>query len=158
MAGRPEVNARGALAVTVPASSGPPVYHSGMEKKPKKGANRGSSLPAWMPDNLRQASPAKSPSGKHAGSSAKPAGKPAKGGKPGKPAKPGKPGPAAKSSLPAGLARAAGKPPRGHRRVDPHAAREALKYAQPIISREALIELLEEAPGPMTVVLNFVKI
>ena len=35
--------------------------------------------------------------------------------------------------------------------MDPHAAREALKYAQPIISREALIEFLSDAPGPMNV-------
>ena len=40
---------------------------------------------------------------------------------------------------------------RGPRRADPHAAREAGKYAQPIISREALIEFLSDAPGPMNV-------
>ena len=119
-----------------------------MEKKPKKGAKRGSSLPAWMPDNLRQAAPAKPATGKHAGSTAK---SPAKAGKAGKPSRPGKPAPPMRESPSPGMARAGGKPPRGHRRVDPHAAREALKYAQPIISREALIELLSDAPGPMTV-------
>jgi ribonuclease R len=115
-----------------------------MEKKPKKTARGASSLPAWMPDNLRNASPQK-PAGKPSGKPGKP-GKPAQSGKPGKPGKPG-----GKSSPPPGLARAGGRPPRGHHRVDPHAAREALKYAQPIISREALIELLSEAPGPMNV-------
>jgi len=35
-------------------------------------------------------------------------------------------------------------------RVDAHAEREAAKYAQPIISREALTEFLSDAPGPMT--------
>jgi ribonuclease R len=97
-----------------------------------------------MPDNLRNA-PATKPA-----KSAKPAksGNAPKGGG-GKPGKPGKPGKA--QSPGKGLAQAAGKPPRGHRRADPHAAREALKYAQPIISREALIEFLSEAPGPMTV-------
>jgi ribonuclease R len=123
-----------------------------MEKKPKKGARHGSSLPAWMPDNLRQAAPAKPAAGKRAGPAKSPAKSPAKPAKGAKPARPGKGGgPSPKSSLPPGLARATGKPPRGHHRVDPHAAREALKYAQPIISREALIELLSEAPGPMTV-------
>ena len=38
---------------------------------------------------------------------------------------------------------------RGPRRSDPHAAREAGRYAQPIISREALTEFLSDAPGPM---------
>ena len=117
-----------------------------MDKKPRKGARGASSLPAWMPDNLRNApasKPEKSP-------------QPSRGGKPGKAGKPAKPGgkPAQAGQAgkpPKGLAQAAGKPPRGHRRVDPHAAREALKYAQPIISREALIEFLSEAPGPMTV-------
>jgi ribonuclease R len=119
-----------------------------MEKKPKKGANRGSSLPAWMPENLRNAAPATPAAGKQSGSPGKSA-RPAKAGKPAKPGQ-SRPG-SSRDSLPPGLARAVGKPPRGHRRPDPHAAREALKYAQPIISREALIEFLSEAPGPMTV-------
>ncbi len=119
-----------------------------MEKKPKKAARGASSLPAWMPDNLRNAAPAKPAAEARRGPKpAKSAGKP--GGKPtGKPGgKPGK-GPPAPAK---GLAKAAGKPPRGHRRADPHAAREALKYAQPIISREALMEFLSEAPGPLQV-------
>jgi len=120
-----------------------------MEKKPKKGARGASSLPAWMPDNLRNAGPSKPAAGSRKGpGGGKAAGK--AGGKPG-----GKPGgggaKAPKAALPKGLAHAAGKPPRGHRRADPHAAREALKYAQPIISREALMEFLSDAPGPMAV-------
>src|SRR4249919_3338705 len=112
------------------------VYHAAMEKKPKKGARGASSLPAWMPDNLRNASPSKPPGGPRKPSGGgKPGGKPGPGAT-GKPGKPGKPG------LPKGLAKAAGKSPRGHHRADPHVAREALKYAQPIISREALMELL----------------
>ena len=34
--------------------------------------------------------------------------------------------------------------------VDPHAGREAERYAQPIASREAILQLLEEADGPLT--------
>jgi ribonuclease R len=33
--------------------------------------------------------------------------------------------------------------------VDPHAAREAQRYAKPIPSREALITVLEAATGPL---------
>lgn len=43
-----------------------------------------------------------------------------------------------------------GKPGKRGPRIDPHADREAAKYSQPIISREALTEFLSEAPGPMT--------
>ena len=56
-------------------------------------------------------------------------------GKPGA-AKPGKKGPASAS--------------RRGPRTDPHADREAAKYSQPIISREALTEFLSDAPGPLT--------
>ena len=56
-------------------------------------------------------------------------------GKPGA-AKPGKKGPASAS--------------RRGPRTDPHAEREAAKYSQPIISREALTEFLSDAPGPLT--------
>ena len=50
--------------------------------------------------------------------------------------KPGKKGPASAS--------------RRGPRTDPHAEREAAKYSQPIISREALTEFLSDAPGPLT--------
>ncbi len=56
-------------------------------------------------------------------------------GKPGA-ARPGQKGPASTS--------------RRGPRTDPHAEREAAKYSQPIISREALTEFLSDAPGPMT--------
>jgi ribonuclease R len=36
-------------------------------------------------------------------------------------------------------------------RLDPHAAREAQRYENPIISREALMAFLSEAPGPLAV-------
>lgn len=38
----------------------------------------------------------------------------------------------------------------GHGRRDPHADREAAKYAQPILSREGITEFLSNAPGPLT--------
>ena len=47
-------------------------------------------------------------------------------------------------------------PPRGEARsaggrfVDPHAGREAERYAEPIASREAILALLGEAEGPLT--------
>ena len=83
-----------------------------------------------MPDSLRSSKPAKS-------------------------AKPGHPS-AGKKSGPKPAGRAGPKPSkgpkgpvRGPRRSDPHAEREAGRYAQPIISREALTEFLSDAPGPM---------
>jgi hypothetical protein len=65
VAGRSKVKTDGA--------AGARVYHADMEKKPKKTARGASSLPAWMPDNLRNAQ--------------KPAGKPGKAA-----ARPGPPG------------------------------------------------------------------
>jgi len=101
-----------------------------------------------MPDSLRSAEPAKPA---RAGSTKKVA--------PGGARKGGgasvKAGAAAKSGGkrgggPAGQGRS--KPPaRGPRRADPHADREAGRYAQPIISREALTEFLSDAAGPLTV-------
>ncbi len=82
------------------------------------------------------------------------------GGKPGAksgPKPPGKPGGSRSGPKPPPFA--AGKPAHGGRksgpahgshRADPHAEREAGKYAQPIISREALMEFLGDAPGPLT--------
>ena len=64
-------------------------------------------------------------------------------------AKPGKGKPAAGPRT-GGPARS-GAPARGSRHADPHAQREAAKYAQPILSREALTEFLSDAPGPLTV-------
>jgi ribonuclease R len=112
--------------------------------KPSGGTKR----PPWMPDsmqlsNSKPASPAKAggkPKSK-AGAGGKAGSKPAFAksdkfaGKPGA-ARPGQKGPASTS--------------RRGPRTDPHAEREAAKYSQPIISREALTEFLSDAPGPMT--------
>ncbi|MEO6104240.1 MAG: ribonuclease R, partial [Pseudoxanthomonas sp.] len=95
-------------------------------------------------------------------------------GKPGKPSGSAKKAPGAKKSklppwmpdLPAGPPSKAAKPaqsargPRGGSRQpaapqrgnfrDPHAAREAERYADPIASREAILGLLSGADGPLT--------
>jgi len=48
-------------------------------------------------------------------------------------------------------ARAGGRPPPRSRGFDdPHARREAERYAQPIASREAILQLLASADGPLT--------
>src|SRR5690606_24782588 len=48
--------------------------------------------------------------------------------------------------------RGGARPPasRGGQFVDPHAGREAERYAEPIASREAILQLLDEADGPLT--------
>jgi len=136
------------------------VYHSCMAKPPSKRSGSGNPLPPWMPDSLREPAAA---AGKSRRSGApKPASGPAKAKSgPGKPRQ-GAAKAAGGAPKPPGR-RQDGAPPRGPgargkpggppraRRLDPHADREALKYAQPIISREALIEFLSEAPGPMQV-------
>jgi len=50
----------------------------------------------------------------------------------------------------AGGAKAGGRPPRSRGFDDPHARREAERYAQPIASREAILQLLASADGPLT--------
>ena len=122
-------------------------------------AAKAKALPAWMPESLRSQDA-------QAGKAAKGGGN-ARGGKGGagkaapssakaKAARAGKPGGRAPGKAVGGKS-GPGKPggrrgPPGHApRLDPHAAREALKYAQPIISREALMAFLSDAPGPMTV-------
>ncbi|GGA70734.1 ribonuclease R [Arenimonas soli] len=80
--------------------------------------------------------------------------KPPRGGKSGGTAKPGRSGPPST---------AAGKPRRGNDRrpgqaagghpaglKDPMAAREAARYENPIASREAIANLLQDSPGPLT--------
>ncbi|MEO6172249.1 MAG: ribonuclease R, partial [Arenimonas sp.] len=121
-----------------------------MKKTTRKPAG-GTKRPAWMPDSLiageaKQATPAKSSgkpkSGTKAASTTGKKSGPAHIDKyPNKFA--GKPGAKAGSKASAGSSR------RGPR-TDPHADREAAKYSQPIISREALTEFLSDAPGPMT--------
>ena len=112
-----------------------------MTKPPRKPASGAKRLPPWMPESVRaaeSAKPARPGSSKKSAKTSGPGGSRSKpGGKSG-----GKPG-----TKPAG-----GKPvARGPHRADPYAEREASRYAQPIISREALMEFLSEAPGPQTV-------
>ncbi|MCX7033771.1 MAG: ribonuclease R [Arenimonas sp.] len=113
-----------------------------MTQPPKK-RGTGGKLPPWMPESARTASPAspagpsksKSKSGPKAGAKSGPKSGPKPGGKPGF----------------AGAGRP-GKPPRGPRPggADPHAAREARKYEQPITSREAISDFISDSDGPLT--------
>ncbi|GAB2659187.1 ribonuclease R [Arenimonas aestuarii] len=113
-----------------------------MTKAPKsKKKTPGATLPPWMPDSMREQAPAKGkpepakrsrkPRPDAAAAAAKPprAGKPrrAPSGRPGKPAGAGAPGV-----------------------KDPMAAREAARYENPIASREAIANLLQESSGPLT--------
>src|SRR5690606_25626390 len=88
---------------------------------------------------------------------------PDKASKPAGPARSGKAGKAAKSSLPPWMpdAMSNGPAPRrappaarpastGGRHHDPYADREASRYARPIASREAILDLLDSADGPQT--------
>lgn len=148
-------------------------------KKGAKGASLPGWLPDSLRGKLSEPSaggkPARSggaggPSGK-AGASGRPgkAGKPgasAQPGKPGKPGKGGKPGtpspapgaargrkPPAAPGAGAGDAsprRGTGRPAAVPRREDPMAAREAARYDNPIASRESILALLSDAPGPLT--------
>jgi ribonuclease R len=98
-------------------------------------------MPPWMPESLTGAAP--------------------RGGKPGKGGGGGRRGPAPGPSA-AAPPRGRGAPPAPSGRSgpsgpagpggfdDPHAAREAERYADPIASREAILQLLEECEGPQT--------
>ncbi|MFK3844896.1 ribonuclease R [Stenotrophomonas sp. Betaine-02u-21] len=97
---------------------------------PPQGAPAGSpkgpkkkSLPPWMPETL---------TGGSAGAAAAPRGAGRRGPPPS--------GPRGRRPL----------PPLGAPVDDPHAAREAEKYEQPIASREAILALLERCEGPQT--------
>ncbi|GHH48562.1 ribonuclease R [[Pseudomonas] boreopolis] len=87
-------------------------------------------LPAWMPESLTAPAPKAAKPGKAAA-----AGKPRAGKSPGEAPKPRKP---------------LGPPPQAGGFHDPHAAREAERYAEPIASREAILEFLEACEGPQT--------
>lgn len=105
---------------------------AGRKKSAKGGSDRQSkpSLPAWLPSNLRNA---------------KSSPKVGRGGATGH-SKPTKVGRKAANN-PAGK----GTPGAMFGQVfDPHAAREANRYEQPIASREAILSLLNEADGPLT--------
>ncbi|GAA5076503.1 ribonuclease R [Lysobacter panacisoli] len=71
-----------------------------------------------------------------------------------RPAKPGKGAPKSKRpgwmpDLPPPPPRGRGAPSRGGAYHDPHAAREAARYEQPIASREVILQILMQADGPM---------
>ena len=88
--------------------------------KARKGKGKDGDLPGWFPEQHDTPRAAK---------------------KDARPAKAGKPAPAA---------RPAGKPPRqDNGPADPHAAREAARYENPIASRELILETLAESDGPM---------
>ncbi|KFN50324.1 hypothetical protein P873_06515 [Arenimonas composti TR7-09 = DSM 18010] len=99
-----------------------------------------------MPENLRNAEAPSGPGGgakKKATKAAKPASAAAR------------PGKKATRSAPAAAGRPARAPKRGAAArfgeiTDPHAAREAQRYEQPIASREAILELLGDSPGPLS--------
>ena len=96
-------------------------------KKPTSGGKR----PPWLPDNSQLSA---STEGK-----GKSPGKPDRkkpGGKPASKAAPKFAGATRKSAT---------------RRSDPHSDREAQRYENPIISREALAAFLSDSPGPLTV-------
>jgi len=121
-----------------------------MTQPPKK-RGTGGKLPPWMPESARTSGPASPAGPSKSKSKAKAAGKPGPkpGGKQGGKAGP-KPG--GKPAF-AGPGRP-GKPPRGPHGgaglADPHAAREARKYEQPITSREALSDFISDSDGPLT--------
>ena len=109
----------------------PGLYHRRMSKPPgKRGSGRG-----------------KTPAGK-AGKSAKPEAR--RGGKPTAPKRPPWMPDAPGSTAPAKPARG-GKPQDAARvpRSDPHARREAERYAEPIASREMILQVLAASDGPM---------
>src|SRR4249920_1169521 len=103
-------------------------------KKPTKKPAGGGKRPPWLPDSIKLSS--------DAGGAGKTTNKPAR--KPdGKPAARTAPKSAASKNSPT---------PRksGPRRSDPHAAREAQRYENPIVSREALAAFLSDSSGPLT--------
>ena len=95
------------------------------KKTPASGKSKGTELPGWMPDTMRKAG--------SAAPGAAPRGAPRKGAAP-----PASPAPRKRP----GFDRHGGL-------HDPHADREAQRYADPIASREAILQLLGAADGPM---------
>ena len=128
----------------------------GMTKPPKK--KTGAALPGWMPETMRAAGAdgtgtRKSTRGGSAETAKSPPArkKSATGGKPAKKGSSGAPKGGAGSRGKRADGRAAGKSAAGRYGgiTDPHAEREARKYDQPIASREAILELLSDSPGPL---------
>ena len=137
-----------------------------MTKAPKnKKKTPGATLPPWMPDSMREQAPGAGKS-QTAKRSRKPrAETPVAAGKPPRPAKAAGAGKGAGAGNPArsaapsaggkprrGKPGAAGKPAADGRQLqrDPMAAREAARYENPIASREAIANLLQDSPGPLT--------
>jgi len=107
------------------------VYHRRMKKTSKKPAG-GGKRPPWLPDSIKLSSDSAG-----AGKSGVATGRKAGGNKAGKKSSQtaSDKAPARKSSM---------------RRGDPHAAREAQRYENPIVSREALAAFLADSSGPLT--------
>src|SRR5689334_22401192 len=103
-----------------------------MKKTSKKPAGSGK-RPPWLPDSIKLSSDAGGAGKATNKSGRKPDSK--------KPAKSAPGGSAPKNT-----------PPRksGPSRSDPHAAREAQRYENPIVSREALAAFLSDSSGPLT--------
>src|SRR5688572_22993215 len=116
-------------------------------RRMKKNAGKASGSgkrPPWMPESMAtsgERKPAKAAASKPGTPKAA---KAAKGG--GSP-KTRSPAPAGRSGGQGRRGPGGGAPPRS----DPHATREARLYDNPIISREALIQHLADAPGPLNV-------
>jgi ribonuclease R len=131
-----------------------PVYHRCMSRKPGKASKEGGkNLPPWMPESLRSAG------GSAAGNKGKrsaPAPAPTRAARP-KSGDERRRAPNEASERPAGRSRLPpgqhAMPPPGAksrgRPSDPHAEREALRYENPIASREAILALLADADRPL---------
>ena len=110
--------------------------------KPRSGGKGASKMPPWMPESLSAPAPGARKQGGAKSASPKSAGP--------------QPGAHDNPSRPRGRRV---PPPQVERQAmtadasgfqDPHAAREAERYADPIASREAILQLLEECDGPQT--------
>lgn len=115
-------------------------------KDKKKPAGKAAKRPGWMPESLLKAEAAEASAKSREGAKARPkqAAKPAD-----KPARKSASTPAGK---PAGNkpAKKRGRDAPAPAFRDDHAEREARRYENPIASREAILALVADAPGPIT--------
>jgi len=123
-----------------------------MTRSPKNKRGTGGKLPPWMPESARAAAGdgqgRKAGKPGKAGKGPKPAAGTAKPARGGKPAAPARAGGGSRRTGPATAA--AGRPRTGAPGFhDPQAAREAARYDNPIASREAILALLADSPGPL---------
>ncbi|MGL4692815.1 MAG: ribonuclease R, partial [Stenotrophomonas maltophilia] len=100
-----------------------PKKAAGPSGKPRAAAKKAGKLPPWMPESLNTPEP---PRGNKRG-----------------------PKPAHAGPIPT-RRRPHPTPLDGEVQLDPFAAREAERYAQPIASREAILQLLDRCDGPQT--------